>query len=90
MLNKQSLVNTLRFWNFSQISTLGKGSSVVNEIDVHSDHVNGGVKLDANLFHSFREFNVGQDRGVYFVNPEVITEYILSRYKFHPPRVFQN
>lgn len=59
-------------------------------IDLQSDRLNGGVKLNANLFHSFREFNVGQDRGVYFVNPEVITEYILSRYKFHHPCIFQN
>ncbi|MGD1922092.1 MAG: filamentous hemagglutinin N-terminal domain-containing protein, partial [Pleurocapsa sp.] len=59
-------------------NTLGDESSVVNSRDETSDLINGGAIRGQNLFHSFQEFNVNQGRGVYFTNPEAITN-IFSR-----------
>ncbi|MGB6296208.1 MAG: filamentous hemagglutinin N-terminal domain-containing protein [Rivularia sp. (in: cyanobacteria)] len=42
------------------------------------DTIRGGAIRDSNLFHSFQEFNVGEDRSVYFANPQGITD-IFSR-----------
>jgi filamentous hemagglutinin family protein len=66
---------------FSQVTpddTLGDESSVVNTRDETSDSINGGAIRGQNLFHSFEEFNVGEDRGVYFSNPEAVNN-IFSR-----------
>lgn len=66
---------------FSQVTpddTLGDESSVVNTRDATSDSIDGGAVRGQNLFHSFEEFNVGEDRGVYFSNPEAVTD-IFSR-----------
>ncbi|MBW4695395.1 MAG: filamentous hemagglutinin N-terminal domain-containing protein [Lyngbya sp. HA4199-MV5] len=43
-----------------------------------SDRIDGGAIRGLNLFHSFEQFNVGTERGVYFTNPAGI-ENILSR-----------
>jgi filamentous hemagglutinin family protein len=59
-------------------STLGDESSVVNTRDATSDSIDGGAIRGQNLFHSFEEFNVGEDRGVYFSNPEAVNN-IFSR-----------
>ncbi|MFP5270951.1 two-partner secretion domain-containing protein [Coleofasciculus sp.] len=63
-------------------STLGNESSVVTpNVDINgvtSDQIDGGATRDANLFHSFGQFNVGEGRGVYFSNPTGI-ERILTR-----------
>ena len=40
--------------------------------------IDGGARRGRNLFHSFREFNVGRGRGVYFTNPAGV-ENILTR-----------
>ncbi len=40
--------------------------------------IDGGAIRGKNLFHSFREFNVGRGRGVYFTNPTGV-ENILTR-----------
>ncbi|MFQ4141120.1 S-layer family protein [Chlorogloeopsis sp. ULAP02] len=45
---------------------------------ITSDRIDGGTTRDSNLFHSFAEFNVGANRGVYFSNPAGI-ENILTR-----------
>ena len=37
-----------------------------------SDRITGGATRGVNLFHSFREFNIGEGRGAYFVNPNGI------------------
>ncbi|HEY9729827.1 MAG TPA: hypothetical protein V6D50_25540 [Chroococcales cyanobacterium] len=37
--------------------------------DVLSNHIEGGARLGANLFHSFREFQVDAGRGVYCTDP---------------------
>jgi len=43
-----------------------------------SNQIDGGAIRGANLFHSFREFNIGDGRGVYFSNPGGI-QNIISR-----------
>lgn len=61
--------------------TLGAESSRVTPDTINgveSDRLDGGARRGANLFHSFREFNVGEGRGAYFTNPTGI-ENILSR-----------
>ncbi|NEP83104.1 MAG: filamentous hemagglutinin N-terminal domain-containing protein, partial [Okeania sp. SIO3C4] len=58
--------------------TLGKEHSVINSIDRLKEHIEGGAIRGSNLFHSFQEFNVGENRSVYFTNPPGI-ENILTR-----------
>lgn len=58
--------------------TLGKESSVINSIDQLKEQIEGGAIRGNNLFHSFQEFNVGENRSVYFTNPAGI-ENILTR-----------
>ncbi|HEY9691982.1 MAG TPA: filamentous hemagglutinin N-terminal domain-containing protein [Oculatellaceae cyanobacterium] len=54
-------------------STLGNEHSIVtpkitvNNLSTHQ--INGGAIRGTNLFHSFLEFNVANDKGVYFNNP---------------------
>lgn len=43
-----------------------------------ADRIEGGATRDANLFHSFSEFNVNENQRVYFANPSGI-DNILSR-----------
>jgi filamentous hemagglutinin family protein len=59
-------------------NTLGDESSVVNTRDSTSDKIDGGAVRGQNLFHSFQEFNVDTGRGVYFANPDAVTN-IFSR-----------
>ena len=62
-------------------ATLGNENSVVTPSvikDLPSDQINGGAVRGNNLFHSFREFNVGAGRGVYFANPDGVAR-ILTR-----------
>ena len=63
---------------FSQIIRWVAQNSIVNDIDALNKRIDGGVKLDANLFHSFQEFNVSEGGSVYFANPQGITD-IFSR-----------
>jgi len=58
--------------------TLGQESSVVNSIDELKKQIEGGAIRGSNLFHSFQEFNVGEGRSVYFINPHGV-ENILTR-----------
>ena len=58
-------------------SSLGTENSVV-ETNGNRDTINGGAVRDANLFHSFQEFNVEAGREAYFTNPNGITN-IFSR-----------
>ncbi|MCL1467464.1 beta strand repeat-containing protein [Argonema galeatum] len=61
--------------------TLGSESSVTTPTvinDISSDRIDNGAIRGANLFHSFREFNVGSGGGVYFSNPAAI-ERIITR-----------
>jgi filamentous hemagglutinin family protein len=62
-------------------NTLGADSSVVTPDvikGIQGDRIDGGARRDANLFHSFSQFNVGEGRGAYFTNPLGI-ENILTR-----------
>lgn len=63
-------------------ATLGNESSLltpnININKIPSDRVDGGAIRGANLFHSFQEFNINEERGVYFANPSQI-ENILAR-----------
>jgi filamentous hemagglutinin family protein len=45
-------------------------SDTINNLP--SDRIEGGASRGVNLFHSFREFNVGEGRGAYFTNPNGI------------------
>ena len=61
--------------------TLGNESSVVtpdNIKGIESERISGGAVRGNNLFHSFREFNIGEGKGGYFENPTAI-ENIFSR-----------
>ncbi|MDZ8263762.1 filamentous hemagglutinin N-terminal domain-containing protein [Nostoc sp. ChiQUE01b] len=66
---------------FAQLTpdnSLGKERSQVIRLNPNNDHIEGGAARGANLFHSFQDFNVGVGQGVYFANPEGITN-IFSR-----------
>lgn len=62
--------------------TLGaEGSIFTPNADINGnsvDRIDGGAKRDANLFHSFREFNLSDGQRVYFANPEGVKN-IFSR-----------
>ena len=40
--------------------------------NLHSDRIEGGATRGVNLFHSLRQFNVGEGRGAYFASPNGI------------------
>lgn len=62
--------------------TLGNERSIVSPDRVinglPSNAIDGGARRGTNLFHSFREFNIDNGRGVYFTNPAGIAN-ILTR-----------
>ena len=63
-------------------NSLGAESSGVVPLDSVGfpiDVIDGGAIRQGNLFHSFQEFNVGELRGVYFVNPSNDIQNILAR-----------
>ena len=59
-------------------NTLGKENSLVNSINLLEDRIDGGAIRGKNLFHSFKEFNIGNGRSVYFQNSTAI-ENIITR-----------
>ena len=59
-------------------NTLGIERSQVIPINKDNDRIGGGAARGTNLFHSFQDFNVGVGTGVYFANPQGITN-IFSR-----------
>ncbi|MHC5932913.1 two-partner secretion domain-containing protein [Nostoc sp.] len=66
------------FAQLTRDNTLGKERSQVIPINTNNDRIEGGAARGTNLFHSFQDFNVGVGRGVYFANPQGITN-IFSR-----------
>jgi len=76
-----ALIASLGDCAFAQIvpdTTLGSKNSRVTPMTPRADQIDGGATRGANLFHSFREFNVGEGRSAYFSNPAGI-ENILTR-----------
>ncbi|MEL6462274.1 MAG: filamentous hemagglutinin N-terminal domain-containing protein [Cyanobacteria bacterium J06621_15] len=59
-------------------NTLGKENSVINSINSLEDRIDGGAIRGANLFHSFKEFNIDNGKSVYFSSPTAIKN-ILTR-----------
>lgn len=59
-------------------NSLEQERSQVIPFNQNNDIIDGGAARGNNLFHSFQDFNVGESRGVYFANPEGITN-IFSR-----------
>ena len=62
-------------------NTLGPESSRIVPDTINnlpSDRIEGGATRGSSLFHSLREFNIGEGRGAYFENPSGITN-IFSR-----------
>ncbi|MBD2692073.1 beta strand repeat-containing protein [Anabaena catenula] len=63
-------------------TTLGNEASLVKpKVDIKGaigDFIDGGAVRGANLFHSFREFSIGDGQRVYFSNPTGV-ENILTR-----------
>lgn len=57
-------------------NTLGNSPSVVNNQSLNSLLIEGGVRNNSNLFHSFQEFNINQGQQVYFDNPQSINNII--------------
>ncbi len=49
------------------------GTTVTPNLETNTDRIDGGTIRGSNLFHSFQEFNIESGRGVYFSNPEGIT-----------------
>ncbi|MDF5722477.1 MAG: filamentous hemagglutinin N-terminal domain-containing protein [Rhizonema sp. PD37] len=62
-------------------NTLGAESSIVipNVQGLPIEAITGGAIRGANLFHSFREFNVDARRGAYFQNPSANIKNIFTR-----------
>ncbi|MDZ8263506.1 filamentous hemagglutinin N-terminal domain-containing protein [Nostoc sp. ChiQUE01b] len=62
-------------------NTLGAESSLVTPFTPDSpvDVIDGGAQRGANLFHSFREFNVAEGRGAYFYSRSANIQNILAR-----------
>ena len=50
-------------------NTLGNQRSIVNQTNNLRQEIRGGARRGNALFHSFREFNVGNNQRVFFVNP---------------------
>jgi len=58
--------------------TLGAERSTIHPLGPHRDRIEGGALRGSSLFHSFRDFNIGEGRGAYFTNPAAV-ENIFSR-----------
>jgi filamentous hemagglutinin family protein len=66
--------------------SLGEERSVIFALDADGfpvDAILGGAQRGQNLFHSFKEFNVSQGRGSYFVNTDNNVQNILARITGH-------
>ncbi|MBW4688778.1 MAG: filamentous hemagglutinin N-terminal domain-containing protein [Komarekiella atlantica HA4396-MV6] len=64
-------------------NTLGaENSNVVTNFNLNGlpvEVITGGATRGINLFHSFREFNVSEGRGAYFLSPSADIQNILAR-----------
>jgi filamentous hemagglutinin family protein len=64
--------------NIAPDNTLGNERSIVQQSG-QEELIRGGAQRGRNLFHSFQEFNVGEGRGTYFLNPSNTIQNILTR-----------
>ncbi|PSF35520.1 hypothetical protein C7H19_16020 [Aphanothece hegewaldii CCALA 016] len=78
LLLTESLFSAITQAQVTPDTTLGKENSIVNQIDVLNDKIDGGARRGGNLFHSFQEFNINEGKGVYFANPSGVMN-IFSR-----------
>ena len=65
--------------NIVSDDTLGEERSRVVPFNGNIDTIRGGAVRGSNLFHSFREFNIGLDKGAYFFSPNAEIQNILAR-----------
>ena len=70
--------------NIAPDNTLGTEASQVtpnvnNSNGIPSELIEGGAQRGQNLFHSFRQFNVSEGRGAYFLVPSNNIQNILTR-----------
>lgn len=73
--------------------TLGSESSIVTPTVVNgfpTELINGGAVRGANLFHSFRQFNIGAGQSAYFANPDGVNYIIQPRDRRQPLRDFRH
>ena len=79
---------------FAQIipdATLGSEKSVVTPLNSQGDEghrIDGGAIRGINLFHSFREFNIGEGNSAYFSNPTVIKSIFTRVTGNNPSKLF--
>ncbi|MEM9979317.1 MAG: filamentous hemagglutinin N-terminal domain-containing protein, partial [Cyanobacteria bacterium P01_D01_bin.2] len=59
-------------------STLGAENSIVTPLDAETQRIDGGALRDSTLFHSFEQFGIPENHGVYFANPAAVNT-IFSR-----------
>ena len=76
--SEQAITLTINNPRLQPDTTLGTENTQVETRDENNDRVTGGATRDANLFHSFLEFNIETGKGVYFDNPIGI-DNILAR-----------
>ena len=78
------VITAINLWSASSVkaqlfpdTTLGAESSLVTPSGMRN-LIEGGATRGSNLFHSFEEFNVGNNQQIYFTNPSGIIN-ILTR-----------
>jgi len=60
-------------------------NQIINGID--SDLITGGAKRGANLFHSFQDFNIAAERGVYFAGSSSINNILIRVTGSNPSKI---
>jgi filamentous hemagglutinin family protein len=82
------MCDTITLAQIAPDATLGAESSTVTPIDQLRERIDGGAMRGANLFHSFREFNIGEGRAVYFSNPSQIQNILTRVTGSNPSNIF--
>ena len=59
--------------------TLGSNISIVTPLSATIDRIDGGATRGINLFHSFREFNIGEGRAAYFILQDAALKNVFAR-----------
>lgn len=61
------------------LKTTESSRVITNYNGASSEAIIGGAERGQNLFHSFKEFNVSENRGAYFLVPNVNIQNIFAR-----------